>query len=53
MSGDSLYGIALSRTGNVIVSDINNGYISIYTAAGEFLRHAQFGGKGKDQGQLI
>ena len=49
-SGGSLYGIALSRTGNVIVSDYNNCYISIYTAAGEFVR--QFGGKGKDQGQL-
>ena len=45
-----LYGIALSRTGNVIVSDKNNCYISIYTAAGEFVR--QFGGKGKGQGQL-
>ena len=33
----------------MIVSDIN-GYISIYTAAGEFVR--QFGGKGEDQGQL-
>ena len=49
-NGGSLIGIALSRTGNVIVSGINNGYISIYTAAGEFVR--QFGGKGKDQGQL-
>ena len=49
-SGGWLYGIALSRTGNVIVSDISNGYISIYTAAGEFVR--QFGGKGKGQGQL-
>ena len=48
--GSCLYGIALSRTGNVIVSDHFNGYISIYTAAGEFVR--QFGGKGKDQGQL-
>ena len=46
----SLYGIALSRTGNVIVSNISNSYISIYTAAGEFVR--QFGGEGKDQGQL-
>ena len=45
-----LFGIALSITGNVIVSDYWNGYISIYTAAGEFVR--QFGGKGKDQGQL-
>ena len=49
-NGGSLIGIALSRTGNVIVSDIDYGYISIYTAAGEFVR--QFGGKGKDQGQL-
>ena len=49
-NGGWLYGIALSRTGNVIVSDIFNGYISIYTAAGEFVR--QFGGEGKDQGQL-
>ena len=49
--GGWLFGIALSRTGNVIVSDISNGYISIYTAAGEFVR--QFGGIGKDQGQLI
>ena len=49
-NGGSLLGIALSRTGNVIVSDFNNGYISIYTAAGEFVR--QFGGKGEDQGQL-
>ena len=50
MSGDWLFGIALSRTGNVIVSDFRNGYISIYTAAGKFVR--QFGGEGKDQGQL-
>ena len=49
-SGGSLGGIALNRTGNVIVSDFDNGYISIYTAAGEFVR--QFGGKGKYQGQL-
>ena len=49
-SGGWLYGIALSRTGNVIVSDYLNCYISIYTAAGEFVR--QFGGNGKDQGQL-
>ena len=49
-NGGWLFGIALSRTGNVIVSDNNNGYISIYTAAGEFVR--QFGGKGEDQGQL-
>ena len=49
-SGGSLFGIALNRTGNVIVSDFSNGYNSIYTAAGEFVR--QFGGKGKDQGQL-
>ena len=49
-NGGSLYGIALNRTGNVIVSDYSNGYISIYTAAGEFVR--QFGGEGKDQGQL-
>ena len=49
-NGGRLFGIALSRTGNVIVSDYNNGYISIYTAADEFVR--QFRGKGKDQGQL-
>ena len=53
-NGRRLFGIALSRTGNVIVSDYSNGHISIYTAAGEFVR--QFGGKGKgkgkDQGQL-
>ena len=50
-NGGSLCGIALSsRTGNVIVSDYDNFYISIYTAAGEFVR--QFRGKGKDQGQL-
>ena len=49
-NGGELYGIALSRTGNVVVSDLDNGYISIYTAAGEFVR--QFGGRGKDQGQL-
>ena len=49
-NGGFLYGIALSRTGNVIVSDYNNCYISIYTAAGEFVR--QFGGKGKGQGLL-
>ena len=50
-NGNWLFGIALSRTGNVIVSDYNNCYISIYTAAGEFVR--QFGGgRGKDQGQL-
>ena len=49
-SGGSLFGIALNRTGNVIVSDIDNDYISIYTAGGKFVR--QFGGKGKDQGQL-
>ena len=46
-SGGWLDGIALSRTGNVIVSDFSNGFISIYTAAGEFVR--PFGGKGKDQ----
>ena len=50
-NGGQLYGIALSRTGNVIVSDIGNGYISIYTAAGEFVR--QFGGKGKDGVQCL
>ena len=49
-NGGWLYGIALSRTGNVIVSDYWNGYISIYTAAGEFVR--QFGGKGKDPCKL-
>ena len=49
-NGGSLFGIALSRTGNMIVSDYDKGYISIYTAAGKFVR--QFGGKGKDQGQL-
>ena len=49
-NGGWVYGIALSRTGNVIVSDWSNGYISIYTAAGEFVR--QFRGKGKNQGQL-
>ena len=49
-SGGSLFGIALSRTGNVIVSDYSNGYISIYTAVGEFVRH--FGGKDKNQSQL-
>ena len=49
-NGGSLCGIALSRTGNVIVSDYWNGYISIYTAAGDFVR--QFRGKGKDRGQL-
>ena len=49
-NGGSLIGIALSRTGNVIVSDIDYGYISIYTAAGELVR--QFRGKGKDLGQL-
>ena len=49
-NGGWLYGIALSRTGNVIVSDYWNGYISIYTVAGEFVR--QFRGKSKDEGQL-
>ena len=49
-NGGCLCGIALSRTGNVIVSDISNGYISIDTAAGEFVR--QFRGKGKGQGQI-
>ena len=49
-NGGSLCGIALSRTGNVIVSNNNDGCISIYTAAGEFVR--QFRGKGKDQDQL-
>ena len=49
-NGVWLYGIALSRTGNVMVSDYWNSYISIYTAAGEFVR--QFRGKGKDEGQL-
>ena len=49
-NGGLLHGIALSRTGNVIVSNWSNGYISIYTAAGEFVR--QFRGKGKDQGQI-
>ena len=49
-NGGCLCGIALSRTGKVIVSDYSNSYISIYTAAGEFVR--QYGGKGKDQGQL-
>ena len=49
-NGGWLFGIALSRTGKVIVSDYDNGYISIYTAAGKFVR--QFGGKSKDQGHL-
>ena len=49
-NGSCLCGIVLSRTGNVIVGDYGNGYISIYTAPGEFVR--QFRGKGKDQGQL-
>ena len=49
-NGGRLFEIRLSRTGNVIVSDIDNDYISIYIAAGEFVR--QFGRKGKDQGQL-
>ena len=37
-NGGKLFGIALSRTGNVIVSAFDNSYISIYTAAGEFVR---------------
>ena len=49
-NGGKLFGIALSKTGNVIVSAFDNCYISIYTAAGEFVR--QFRGKGRDQGQL-
>ena len=44
-NGGRLFGITLSRTGNVIVSNIDYGYISIYTAAGEFVR--QFGGEGQ------
>ena len=50
-NGGQLYGIALSRTGNVIVSDYENGYNSIYTAAGEFVR--QFGGEGEDGVQCL
>ena len=48
-SGDGLFRIALGRTGNVIVSDFGDGCISIYTAAGEFVR--RFRGKG-EEGQL-
>ena len=45
-----LNGIALSKSGDIIVSDHESGAITIYTAAGEFVR--QFREKSKD-GHLL
>ena len=44
-NGDQMCGIALGRTGNVIVSDVASSHISICTADGEFIR--EVGGKNR------
>ena len=45
-----LRGIAVSRTGNIIVSEYNGDFINVYTADGKFVR--QIGEKGRKQSQL-
>ena len=45
-----VYGIAFSKSGNIVISDYSNHVIKIYIPTGQLVR--QFGGQGSKPGQL-